>query len=143
MQTQVNTVFFDRRIEERSKQMSDIQMLKKAGVSYHADFCDEKVQTIGHALIAAKADILRAENAKELFKKGVPFGIAISAGNRNATEIIEFDPRELELHGKIMSEDKQKKGFFICVDGRVIETSEYIVVLSNGEYSLLKLINSL
>lgn len=142
MQKEVNTIHFDRRIEARSQEMATLAQLKKAGITYHPEFCSEKIKSVGHALIAAKADILRAENSKMLFQQGIPFGVSISAGNRNATEIVEINPMEHELHGTIVTQD-EKKDFYVCVDGKVVNTSEYFVFLSKGEYSLVKLTGTL
>jgi hypothetical protein len=143
METQVNTKHFDARIASRTEDIQIITQLKKSGVTHHEKYCVNQIKNLGHALIAAKADVLRAENAKRLFQNGVPFGVAISAGNRNAIEILEVNPKELELHGEVITQNEEVKGFFVCIDGKIEQTSEYFVFLSSGGYSLVKLVGTL
>jgi hypothetical protein len=141
-QTQLSTSFFDAKMEAANTRIAELLPLHAAGVRFHEKYCNERVQSIKHAISKANAELHRIAQAKELYLKGVPFGVAISAANRNATQIVELNPREAMINGEIVTMNTEKKGFFVCVDGKIEEASEYIVVLST-EYHLIKLTGSL
>lgn len=143
MQTEVNTKHFDTRIQAASQSLSALMQLNNSGVKFHADYCNDRVKTVQHAIAKANAEIFRTSQAKDLFKQGVPFGVAISAANRNAVNITELDPDKHQIEGEVVTSDKETETHFVCVSGRIVKVSQYFVVISNGEYSLVRLTKSL